>query len=325
MTDPFLPDPSPKLRLAIVGDIHGAWDADDRRALEQLAVDLVLFVGDFGNEAIDVVEQIAALPLPKAVILGNHDGWYTATPWGRKKPAPYDRRQEDRVGRQLALLGTDHVGFSRKDLPAWDVAIVGGRPFSWGGSQWQTLRDFYRDRYKLHSLAEATTCLAENALAATASTLIFLAHNGPAGLGHEPEAICGRDWQPLGGDFGDSDLTAAIAQAQAQGRAVALVAFGHMHHHLRHRQDRQRQPIAIDDQGTVYLNAAVVPRHRAASDGRMLRNFSIVELRGGRVERAALWWVDRDGVLVEEEQWLDQTGSLSYELQTASVTAPTLS
>ncbi|WP_421657780.1 metallophosphoesterase family protein [Leptothermofonsia sp. ETS-13] len=76
------PPPSRLIKIAIVGDVHNQWDADDEIALKYLGVDLVLLVGDFGNEAIEVVQQIAALSLPKAVVLGNHDAWYTATPLG---------------------------------------------------------------------------------------------------------------------------------------------------------------------------------------------------------------------------------------------------
>ncbi|NEN95528.1 MAG: TIGR04168 family protein, partial [Moorea sp. SIO3I7] len=70
------------IQIAVVGDIHQLWEAEDAIALEQLGVDLVLFVGDFGNEAVDIVQMIAAIDLPKAVIMGNHDAWYTASEWG---------------------------------------------------------------------------------------------------------------------------------------------------------------------------------------------------------------------------------------------------
>ena len=73
------------VKIAVVGDVHDQWEPEDAQALKELKVDLVLFVGDFGNEAVDIVRAIAALDLPKAVILGNHDAWYTATPWGAKE------------------------------------------------------------------------------------------------------------------------------------------------------------------------------------------------------------------------------------------------
>ena len=73
------------IKIAVVGDVHDRWEPEDERALKYLGVDLVLFVGDFGNEAVELVRAIAALDLPKAAILGNHDAWYTATNWGRKQ------------------------------------------------------------------------------------------------------------------------------------------------------------------------------------------------------------------------------------------------
>jgi uncharacterized protein (TIGR04168 family) len=130
-----------------VGDIHDQWSVDDAEALHQLRVDLVLFVGDFGNEAVALVRQIAAVEIPKAVILGNHDAWYTATDWGRKK-CPYDRTQEDRVAQQLQALGETHVGYGKLDLPHLGLSVVGGRPFSWGGSEWKYSR-FYQERFAI--------------------------------------------------------------------------------------------------------------------------------------------------------------------------------
>ncbi|MDJ0703055.1 MAG: metallophosphoesterase, partial [Leptolyngbyaceae cyanobacterium MO_188.B28] len=61
------------IKIAVVGDVHDQWEPEDALALKHLKVDLVLFVGDFGNEAVDIVREIAALDIPKAVILGNHD------------------------------------------------------------------------------------------------------------------------------------------------------------------------------------------------------------------------------------------------------------
>ncbi len=115
----------------MVGDVHDQWEVEDGIALKQLGVDLVLFVGDFGNESVEVVRMIASVDIPKAAVMGNHDAWYTATEWGRKK-CPYDRSQEDWVQKQLDLLGVAHVGYSKLDFPDWDLTIVGGRPFSWG-------------------------------------------------------------------------------------------------------------------------------------------------------------------------------------------------
>jgi uncharacterized protein (TIGR04168 family) len=298
------------LTLAVVGDVHDRWDADDEIALKRLGVDLVLLVGDFGNEAVSLVKAIAQMNLPKAVVLGNHDAWYTATDWGRKK-CPYDRRQEDRVQQQLELLGESHVGYGKLDFPEFSLSVVGGRPFSWGGPEWKYAK-FYQERYGIHSMAESAERITAAATATPSDTVIFIGHCGPAGLGDRPEDPCGRDWNPLGGDFGDPDLAMAIAQTRTLGKTVPLVAFGHMHHELRHTKMMRRRNLHCDDQGTVYLNAASVPRIIDTASDR-LRNFSLVTLRHGKVAQASLVWVNGDFAIhtkyiLYQQSLLDEAG-----------------
>lgn len=283
-----LPPSHRVLKIAVVGDVHDLWDSGDEVALKHLGVDLVLLVGDFGNEAVEVVRSIAALDLPKAVILGNHDAWYSASDWG-KKQCPYDRTQEDRVQQQLDLLAETHVGYAHLDFPAFNLSVVGGRPFSWGGSIWKN-EGFYRTRYSVNSLAESTAKIVAAAQRTAYETVIFIGHCGPTGLGEAAEDPCGKDWQPIGGDHGDPDLAAAIAQSRFLGKSVPLVAFGHMHHKLRHTS-QPRRSLVVGVDATVYLNAASVPRI-VQTETQRLRNFSLVSLQAGRVVEASLVWID---------------------------------
>jgi len=286
------------IKIAVVGDVHDQWEATDGEALRCLGVDLVLFVGDFGNESVGVVRAIASLEIPKAAILGNHDAWYTATEWGRQR-CPYNHEQEDWVQDQLDLLGETHVGYSKLDFPEFNLTVVGGRPFSWGGEIWKNA-DFYIERYGVIDFAESTERIMAAVNNAAYNTIIFLGHNGPLGLGDRPEDPCGRDWEPLGGDFGDLDLANAIAKTKNLGKSIPLVTFGHMHHHLRHRKDRLRTPISTSDDGTVYLNSASVPRiiHKGSHTQ---RNFSLVTLQAGVVTQASLVWVDKDYSVISEQ------------------------
>jgi uncharacterized protein (TIGR04168 family) len=276
-------------KIAVIGDVHDQWEIEDNLALEALKVDLALFVGDFGNESLEIVHRIASLSLAKAVILGNHDAWYTATSWGRKQ-CPYDRNREDRVTAQLELLGSTHVGYGKLDLPDLAISVVGGRPFTWGGAEWKN-QEFFQERYDIKDFAESTAKILANVQEAAHNTLIFLGHNGPLGLGNNAEAICGRDWQPLGGDHGDPDLAAAIQQAQDLGKQVPLVTFGHMHHRLRHTNSRLRTQVVTSKEGTLYLNAASVPRIVNSPTGKS-RNFSLVTMTQGQVTAADLVWLD---------------------------------
>ncbi|MBW4623573.1 MAG: TIGR04168 family protein [Cyanosarcina radialis HA8281-LM2] len=292
-------DRQPAIEIAVVGDVHEQWEEDDGIALKHLGVDLVLFVGDFGNESVEVVSAIASLDLPKAVILGNHDAWYTATDWGRSK-CPYNRQQEDWVQEQLDLLGKCHVGYSHLDFPELNLTVVGGRPFSWGGSDWR-YGDFYQQRLGASSFTESADRIVSAALESTYATTIFLGHNGPLGLGDRAEDPCGKDWgNPIGGDFGDPDLKEAIDRTRLAGKTIPLVAFGHMHHHLRHTKERLRTPTYVDAAGTFYLNAASVPRILPVKGDRW-RNFSLVSLQTGVVTQASLVWLDRQFQIASEE------------------------
>ncbi|MDB9526083.1 TIGR04168 family protein [Oscillatoria sp. CS-180] len=298
------------LQIAVIGDVHDQWDEEDKAALQALGVDLVLFVGDFGNEAVGVVRSIAELSLPKAAIFGNHDAWYSATSWGRKK-CPYNREIEDRVQLQIDLLGEAHVGYGKLDFPELRLTVVGGRPFSWGGHKWKH-KSFYRDRYGIYNFEDSTARIKQAVDEATFNTVIFIGHCGPAGLGALPESPCGRDWKPTGGDFGDPDLAAAIAYAREMGKTVPLVTFGHMHHSLRHRKDIQRQRLSIDAAETVYLNAACVPRI-VQTEMTCQRNFSLVTLNQAGVQQASLVWVNQHHIITASEDLLSgvpQTKSL---------------
>jgi uncharacterized protein (TIGR04168 family) len=295
------------VKIAIVGDVHDEWEDADAIALQHLGVDLVLFVGDFGNEAVELVGRIASLDLPKAAIFGNHDAWYTASDWGRSK-RPYDPQEEDRVQQQVDLLGASYVGYGKLDLPQFDLSIVGSRPFSWGGSEWK-YSDFYEERYGVDSFEASTRRIVEMADTATCKNLIIIGHNGPTGLGEDAESICGKDWgEPLGGDYGDPDLAAAISILQAQGKSIPLVTFGHMHHKLRHTKERLRQPLVAADE-TIYLNAARCPRVLSTIE-RTVRNFSLVSIVDGKVTKAGLVWTTEDHQVGLEEVY--------YELASAT-------
>ncbi len=288
------------IKIAVVGDVHDQWEEEDGIALQHLGVDLVLFVGDFGNEAVSVVQAIAALDIPKAVILGNHDAWYTATDWGRSK-CPYNRQTEDWLKQQLELLGHTHVGYSHLDFPELGLSVVGGRPFTWGGQEWK-YGQFYQEWLGINSFVESTERIMDAVQKTTYAKVIFLGHNGPLGLGDRPEDPCGRDWQPMGGDFGDPDLAEAIAITRDYGKVIPLVAFGHMHHRLRHSKTQQRKAVHLSPERTIYLNAASVPRIINSGAAKQ-RNFSLVWLEGETVARISLVWVGSD-LTIKSEQTL---------------------
>ncbi|XP_024366334.1 uncharacterized protein [Physcomitrium patens] len=287
------------VRIAIVGDVHDDWHpVKDSKALHLLKPDVVLFTGDFGNENVDLVRDVSKLDFPKAAILGNHDCWETVSPF-----APYMDKSDseiDKVQEQLELLGDVHVGFGRLDFPALRLSVVGGRPFSMGGerihSAYNPFAALLGPRFGVHSFRESAQRMVENAKKAPPdSSLVFLAHNGPRGLGSKVHDICGRDWVERGGDHGDPDFEEAIAKVKQEGIRVPLVVFGHMHQQLQRGNPLKRTMLLVGPDKTIYLNAAVVPRVRGIMDPGLTtltqRHFVLVEFQDKEVESIHEVWV----------------------------------
>ncbi|CAL8468258.1 g7797 [Coccomyxa elongata] len=258
------------IRLAIIGDVHSHWYEDDAEALESLGVDAAIFVGDFGEEAVGLIRRVADVHTPKAVMLGNHDAWYSLTAWARNKWIMSGAAKGDAVYegvvKQLEILGSDHVGYTGKAFRAKSGAhfsVVGARPFSKGGRSWTDVEEFYRHTYQVDGFDTS----AERIAAAVTSqppdsVVIVAAHNGPSGLGTLHHNICGADFRPKAGDHGDPDLEVALEHVEAAGRHVPLVTFGHMHEKLCFGKKTRNMIEIHPDTGTVYLNAAFVPRVR---------------------------------------------------------------
>ncbi|XP_020576004.1 uncharacterized protein LOC110021733 [Phalaenopsis equestris] len=287
------------VRIVIVGDVHDDWDLkEDSSALQLLQPDLVLFTGDFGNENVELVRSISNLDFPKAAILGNHDCWGTYD---------FQQKKETLVQLQLESLGKHHVAYSRLDMPELKLSVVGGRPFSSGGDKLFRPK-LLSQRYGVRNLEESKKKIINAALGAPdGHNLVFLAHNGPSGLGSKMDDICGKDWVSEGGDHGDSDLAKALLELRNKRLPIPLVVFGHMHKGLAYGGLRKMIVVGVD--GTIYLNGAIVPRakklHGRAGSSRTnneshtevrnedgsLRAFSVVDIENGRVERISETWV----------------------------------
>ncbi|KAK1375726.1 Metallophos domain-containing protein [Heracleum sosnowskyi] len=307
------------VRVVVVGDVHDYWNLEeDTKALELLKPDLVLFTGDFGNEEnVKLVESIADLTIAKVAIMGNHDAWNTSR---------FSSRKKDDVQLQLDCLGMEHVGYKRLDFPTLKLSIVGGRPFSAGGER-LFRSELLSKRYGIGNMEESAKRIYEAALGAPEDhSIIFLAHNGPTGLGSEVNDICGRDWAFEGGDHGDPDLADALSQLKETTKlSVPLVVFGHMHKQLADGNGL-RKMVVVGDDSSIYLNGAIVPRVKklvVEHNGTCSENpttksvvgtkraFTSVEILGGRLEKIAETWVSvmEDQAALHEEHILFSSGT----------------
>jgi uncharacterized protein (TIGR04168 family) len=273
----------------VIGDLHRWWRNADSVYLERSQPDLALFVGDLGDEDVEMVQRVAALPVKKAVVLGNHDAWQS---FGRRVSTP-------KLRESLAALGDDHVAYAVREVPAAGVSVVGARPFSWGGP---TLRspELYDEIYGIHTMRQSAAAIVDAARNAQHRDLVILAHNGPLGLGAEPGDIFGKDFGKPGGDWGDRDLALAIQRIEGFGLRVRAVIAGHMHHKLVHPRGAERTRF-VRRGDTVFLNAARVPRVRQGGDGEELSCFLRTRWQRGECVAIDEVWVDVHGDEAEVE------------------------
>jgi hypothetical protein len=249
-----------------------------------------------------VVQQVAALALPKAVVLGNHDAWYTATDWGRRQ-CPYDRQTEDRFQAQLAVLADLHVGYGGREFPDLGVTVVGGRPCSWGGGEWK-LGEFYQRYFGVEELGGVPSPDYPSHPAVPVSAGDSAQSQWSHGFGRGTPSSLRSGLDTRGGGLRRPGFAGGRSRRRnRQASPIPLVVFGHMHRQLRGNLG-QRQMCQRDETGTVYFNAAVVPRIRTVG-GESWHHFGLVELGAQGVLSVAQVWVHPATGRVEPE-WLLQ-------------------
>lgn len=273
----------PTANLTVVGDVHRWWRSADATFLERTRPDLTLFVGDLGDEDVEMVRRVAELPVPKAVMLGNHDAWQS---FGRKTST-------EKLRECLATLGDDHLAYTVREVPRAGVSVIGARPFSWGG---QSLRspELYDEIYGIHTMRQSAAAIVDAARQAQHRDLVILAHNGPLGLGAETHDIFGKDFGKPGGDWGDRDLALAIQRIEGFGLRIRAVIAGHMHHRLVHPRGAERIRF-VRREDTLFVNAAYVPRVRQNAAGDELSHFVRTRWRAGECISLEEVWVDVHG------------------------------
>ena len=272
--------------VAVIGDLHSAWEVEDVGYFQRAGYPVMLVTGDLGhagsNDGRGIARSFAQLAPRVLVMPGNNDA--ADYPHIRAE-LTYRRARADLLpdavaeGHSIAPSreAAELCGYSLHPLQLNDFAfnVVACRPFSMGGPELAFPQALAR-LHEVHSMRDSTERLCALVDQATRDPLVFLAHNGPLGLGAQPEDIWGRDFHPEAGDWGDPDLRAAVVYAQQQGRKVLAVVAGHMHWAVsgRERVERRWQ---LHKDGVLYVNAARVPRV-FRHEGRMVRHHVHLQL-----------------------------------------------
>lgn len=241
------------MKFAIFGDVHGRWQPNDAARVDAMGVDAVIFVGDLADRwqrrTLRVARRLARLRTPAFLLPGNHDAThpldvlFQSTRVSRGWEVGAGRAHAQIGALQRALGRVRIMGFNRFDVPAHDLSIVFGRPFSMGGGL-----TFPRRLAALHSVRtpEESQQRLQGLLPGAQGRLVFVGHNGPFGCGADDKA----PWSAGGRDRGDHDLGLAVDAAKRAKKKILAVVAGHIHHDARSRDWLRR----IDD--VQYVNAA---------------------------------------------------------------------
>ncbi|MEY4512928.1 MAG: hypothetical protein RLZZ450_5050 [Pseudomonadota bacterium] len=272
-------------RIGVIGDLHGSWDDWDTRYFNASDYELLLFTGDLGSGTADngvrIARSLGRIEKPALVMPGNNDAHQIpklAAELGHQRGLSALRL----VG---ALFGTSPPGKSagqvhlcgysrhRYELAARTLTVIAARPYAMGNGE-LSFPPQLATGFQVSSPRDSQNRLRALVDQAPDGDLIFLAHNGPRGLGTGATDLWGADFLPGAGDWGDDDLADAISYARTRGKRVLSVLAGHMHSPTRGGAARGWQ-VARD--GTLYVNPARVPRIWEDATGKY-RHHAVLEL-----------------------------------------------
>ncbi|ORE87056.1 metallophosphoesterase [Oceanococcus atlanticus] len=289
----------PPVRLACIGDVHGFWDRADTRYFNQSHYQGLLFTGDLPRftNAVPVARRLAELNKPAWLIPGNHDGPSPMQLLAELKgwQALCDRGAASMPQRMQALqraLGDIALGGYKLFAISPHIGLITARPHAMGPDRFY-FRRYMAQAHAVRNYQDSAERL-KQLVDAAPGQLVFLAHNGPSGLGEQSTDIWGCDFSPQFGDFGDRDLRVAIDYAQTQGKQVLAVVAGHMHH--RHKRGGGVRQPAVRQDGVLYINAASVARIRGKG---ARRHHVALSLQNGQA-KAQECWVDEAGMLLSQ-------------------------
>lgn len=249
-------------RIALIGDLHGSFDALDVAAFNAASYDLLIFTGDLGSgtakNGVEIAKLLSGLTTPTIVMPGNND-------------APFLAEIAAELGHQRGLSAILDLGLSIASkrakvvlcgyrhhtlpLPGLTLSVVTARPCAMGGGELSFPTEVSR-AYGVASMEESTERLLSLIDAVDTEQLLLLGHNGPLGLGSQKTDIWGADFLPHGGDWGDPDLAAAVRRAEERGLRTIVVA-GHMHQRTKSGELRTWR---MEHGGIEFVNPARVPR-----------------------------------------------------------------
>jgi uncharacterized protein (TIGR04168 family) len=278
------------IRIGLIGDLHGSWDDWDTRYFNASDYQLLLFTGDLGSGTVDngirIARSLGRIEKPALVMPGNNDAHQIpklAAELGHQRGLSALRRvgalfgsvPPSRSAGQVHLCGYSLHSF---ELSSRTLTVLAARPYAMGNGE-LSFPDKLRSAFNITSMEDSKRRLRELVDKAPGDELIFIAHNGPRGLGAGAGDLWGADFLAGAGDWGDDDLADAIAYARQREKRVLAVLAGHMHSPTRGGSLRSWQ-LQVDQ--SLYVNPARVPRTWEDATGKH-RHHPVLELQGSSI------------------------------------------
>jgi uncharacterized protein (TIGR04168 family) len=284
-------------KIAVIGDVHLFWDETDTATFNESDYDLVLFVGDLAGyvqyKGLRLARSLRELRVPAMCIPGNHDGLHAFQLGAEVAPRAHRLRRVFTQGQsrrcknlEEALGPVELLSYERRRLEVNGVALnlIAARPHSIGGKRLACIRYLQKD-FDIGSMDDSSARLKSLVDVCDEAPILFLAHNGPSGLGDRANSIWGCDFRKKEEDWGDRDLEVAVRYAQESGRHVLGAVAGHMH---RRTKKGKHRPLSVEKDGMLFVNAAEVPRHRE-HEGRFKRHHVKLEVTAKKMTAEDVW------------------------------------
>lgn len=280
-------------KIAVLGDLHGKWNQRDNDYFDHAEYDLLIFVGDLGagsrSSELDIIGRIQALKVPTLVMPGNNDAEFLDILYGERSDVRATATQE---GARCTPCGySTHL----LETSGGALTILAGRPCAMGGSEFSFGPELEK-RYGVTGLDHSAGRLKRLVDECQTEAILFLAHNGPFGLGGERSSPWARDFrlpeeleEDAPRDWGDKDLSCAIDYARAREKEVVAVIAGHMHR----APGGGSRSVVQRQHGSSFINAAVVPRIVQSQIGERHHyielTVSLGDPAGARVRATDVW------------------------------------
>ncbi|MDB4976971.1 MAG: putative transcripton factor for heterocyst differentiation DevT [Myxococcaceae bacterium] len=272
-----------KIRLGLIGDLHGSWDDWDTRYFSASDYALLLFMGDLGSSAgengVRIARSIGRIDKRALIMPGNNDVHLAsriAAELGHQRGLWALRKVGAALGTHPPSASSGQVHLCGYSVHAFDfgpraISVLAARPYGTGGGE-LSYPERLLNNFGIDSMEASARKLRELVDQTTTDELIIIAHNGPTGLGADKTDLWGCDFREQGGDFGDPDLAECIAYASTRGKRVLAVLAGHMHSPTRGRELRRWQSTR---DGTLYVNSARVPRIWEDASGKFRHHIAL--------------------------------------------------